>query len=99
VEVAADVENTGASTGDEVAQIYVHQQYGSSSRPVRELKGFERITLAAHEKRTVHFKLGSGELSYWSAAKRAWVVEPARFDVWVGPDSKASLHGNFTTTQ
>jgi beta-glucosidase len=98
-EVTADVENTGPSTADEVPQIYIHQQYGSTSRPVRELKGFERITLAAHEKKTVHFSLGSNELSYWSAAKKAWVEEPARFDVWVGADSQATLHGSFTITQ
>ena len=98
-EVTADVENTGPSTADEVPQIYIHQQYGSTSRPVRELKGFERITLAAHEKKTVHFSLGSNELSYWSEAKKAWVEEPARFDVWVGADSQATLHGSFTITQ
>lgn len=98
-EVTADVENTGPSTADEVPQIYIHQQYGSTSRPVRELKGFERITLAAHEKKTVHFSLGSNELSYWSEAKKAWVEERARFDVWVGADSQATLHGSFTITQ
>jgi len=99
VEVTAEVENTGASTADEVPQIYIHQQYGSASRPVRELRGFERITLAAHEKKTIRFRLGSDELSYWSAAKKAWVEEPARLDVWVGADSKASLHGSFTITE
>ncbi|MGB7762603.1 MAG: beta-glucosidase BglX [Bryobacteraceae bacterium] len=99
MEVTADVENTGASKADEVAQIYIHQQYGSASRPVRELKGFERITLAAHEKKTVRFRLGSDELSYWSTAKKAWGEESARFDVWVGADSTASLHGSFAITQ
>ena len=99
VEVTADVGNTGAFTADEVPQIYIHQQYGSASRPVRELKGFQRITLGPHEKKTVHFKLGIDELSYWSAAKKAWTEEPAAFDVWVGADSKASLHGSFRITQ
>lgn len=99
VEVTADVENAGASTADEVPQIYIHQQYGSASRPVRELKGFQRITLGAHEKRTVRFTLGSDELSYWSGAKKAWTEEPATFDVWVGADSKASLHGSFKIIQ
>jgi beta-glucosidase len=99
LEVTADVENTGASTADEVPQIYIHQQYGSASRPVRELKGFQRITLAGHEKKTIRFKLGSDELTYWSAAKKAWTEEPAVFDVWVGADSTASLHGTFKITQ
>ena len=95
VDVSVDVENTGASSADEVAQLYIHQQSGSTSRPVRELKGFERFTLAAHEKKTVHFSLGNDELTYWSTATKSWVVEPATFDVWVGADSNASLHANF----
>jgi beta-glucosidase len=99
VEVSVDLENTGATSADEVAQLYIHQQYGSTSRPVRELKGFERITLAAHEKKTVHFSLGNDELTYWSTAKNNWVEEPATFDVWVGADSTAQLHANFATTQ
>ncbi len=99
VDVSVDLENTGATSADEVAQLYIHQQYGSTSRPVRELKGFERITLAAHEKKTVHFSLGNDELTYWSTAKNNWVEEPATFDVWVGADSTAQLHANFATTQ
>ena len=55
IEVTADVQNTGSRAGDTVAQLYIHQQAGSASRPVRQLKGFERITLAPGEKKTVHF--------------------------------------------
>jgi beta-glucosidase len=98
VDVSVDLENTGASSADEVAQLYIHQQSGSTSRPVRELKGFERATLSAHEKKTVHFTLGNDELTYWSTATKSWVVEPATFDVWVGADSTASLHANFNIT-
>jgi beta-glucosidase len=98
IDVSVDLENTGVSSADEVAQIYIHQQYGSTSRPVRELKGFERVTLAAHEKKTVHFSLGNDELTYWSTATKSWVEEPATFDVWVGADSTASLHANFNIT-
>src|SRR6185369_14413155 len=58
VEVLVDVENTGRRAGDEVAQLYIHQRYGSSSRPVRELKGFERVAVAPGQKRTVRFTLG-----------------------------------------
>jgi beta-glucosidase len=99
IDVSVDLENTGASSADEVAQLYIHQQSGSTSRPVRELKGFERVTLAAHEKKTVHFALGKDELTYWSTATKSWVEEPATFDVWVGADSNASLHANFKITQ
>ena len=99
IDVSVDLENTSASSADEVAQLYIHQQSGSTSRPVRELEGFERVTLAAHEKKTVHFSLGNDELTYWSTATKSWVEEAATFDVWVGTDSTASLHGNFNITQ
>jgi beta-glucosidase len=98
IDVSVDLENTGATAADEVAQLYIHQQSGSTSRPVRELKGFERVTLAAHEKKTVHFSLGNDELTYWSTARKDWVEERATFDVWVGGDSTASLHANFNIT-
>jgi beta-glucosidase len=52
------VENTGPRAADEVAQLYIHQRYGSASRPVRELKGFERITLGPGQTKTVRFTLG-----------------------------------------
>ena len=91
VEVFADVENTGKRAADEVAQLYIHQRYGSASRPVRELKGFERVTLGPGEKKTVRFTLGKSELTYWSAAAKAWIQDPSTFDVWVGADSTAPL--------
>ena len=95
LEVTAEVQNTGSVAGDEVAQLYIHQQAGSASRPVRQLKGFERITLAPGEKKTVHFTLGKDELSYWSGQSKSWIEEPEQFDVWVGGDSKAPLHATF----
>jgi beta-glucosidase len=95
IEVLVDVENTGRRAGEEVAQLYTHQRYGSASRPVRELKGFERITLAAGEKRTIRFTLGKQELTYWSGAAKAWVQEPATFDLWAGADSTAPLTTTF----
>jgi len=99
IDVSFDVENTGALQADEVAQLYVHQRYGSASRPVRELKGFERTTLAPHAKKTLHMSLGTPELSYWSTAKKDWVEEPADFDVWVGGNSDATLHASFEVKQ
>ncbi|HSD47569.1 MAG TPA: beta-glucosidase BglX [Pyrinomonadaceae bacterium] len=95
VEVSVDVENTGRRAGEEVAQLYIHQRTGSASRPVRELKGFERIALAPGEKKTVRFTLGKSELTYWSAAVKGWVQEPATFDVWAGGDSNATLTTTF----
>ena len=85
------MENTGKRAGDEVAQLYIHQRYGSATRPVRELKGFERLTLDPGQQRTVRFTLGKAELTYWSGAARAWVQEPSVFDLWAGADSNAAL--------
>jgi len=99
IEVTIDVENTGRRAGEEVAQLYIHQRSGSASRPVRELKGFERVVLAPGEKKTVRFTLGKTELTYWSSATRGWVQEPATFDVWAGGDSTTSLQTKFQITR
>ena len=96
--VSVDVENQGAVAGDEVVQLYIHQRAGSASRPVRELKGFERVALAGGEKKTIRFSLGPEELKFWSPQAKEWVVEPEEFDVWVGGDSRASLHSEFRVT-
>lgn len=96
VEVSADVENTGARAGTEVVQLYIHQRAGGASRPVRELKGFEKVTLKPGEKKTVRFSLGKPELSYWNSASKGWVLDAERFDVWVGQDASATLHAEFT---
>ncbi|MCB1330309.1 MAG: beta-glucosidase BglX [Maritimibacter sp.] len=95
LEVSVEVTNTGLVAGDEVVQLYIHQRYGTAARPVRELKGFERITLAPGETRVVRFTLGPDDLSYWSAAKRDWVQDETRFDLWVGGDSTAPLSAGF----
>ncbi len=95
IDVSFEVENTGDSSADEVAQLYIHQGSGSASRPVRELKGFERITLPAHASKTLRMSLGKDELGYWSSSRKDWVTESATFDVWVGANADASLHSNF----
>lgn len=93
--VSVDVTNTGAREGDEVAQLYIHQKWGTDTRPMRQLKGFERITLQPGETKTVTFKLGPDELRYWSTTLGVWTQEAAKFDVWAGGDSLASLHAEF----
>ncbi len=94
-----DVTNTGNRAGDAVVQLYIHQRAGSASRPVRQLKGFQRVNMAAGAKQTIHFTLGPDELRFWSPAQKDWVVEPEQFDVWVGEDSTARLHTEFRLTQ
>lgn len=93
--VSVDVGNTGKYKADEVVQLYIHQRHGTAARPMRELKGFERVTLAPDETRTVHFTLRSEDLSYWAASTRTVVQDSTVFDVYVGSSSTASLAGNF----
>ena len=96
VTVSVTVTNAGERAADEVAQLYIHQRYGSASRPSRELKGFRRITLAAGESQTLRFPLGAHELRYWNAATRAWVIDTTTIDVFAGGDSTAELTTSFT---
>jgi beta-glucosidase len=63
---------------------------------VRELKGFQRVALAAGESRTLTFPLGPGELRYWNAAARDWVIDTTTIDVFAGTDSTALLTACFT---
>ena len=99
VTVSVEVTNIGDRDADEVVRLYLHQRYGTASRPVRELKGFQRITLAAGESRTVSFPVGPDARRYWNAAVRDWVTDTSTFDVWVGGDSTAELAGTFEITK
>jgi beta-glucosidase len=95
VTVSVNVANVGDRDGDEVVQLYLHQQHGTASRPGRELKGFQRVTLAAGETRTLQFQITPNERRYWNAAARDWVIDPSTYDVWVGGDSAAQLSTTF----
>ncbi|MEI9992443.1 MAG: glycoside hydrolase family 3 N-terminal domain-containing protein [Rhizomicrobium sp.] len=87
VTVSVDVKNTGAVAGDAVVQLYLHQQVASVTRPVKELKGFQRVTLAPGESKTLTFTVGPHELRMYNQAMRR-VVEPGAFDVMVGGNSQ-----------
>lgn len=95
VSVGVTVTNNGGRAGDEVVQLYIHQRHGTASRPVRELKGFQRITLDAGESKPVTFRLGPDELRYWNASARDWVIDSTTIDVYVGGDSTAGLTTSF----
>lgn len=95
VTVTADVTNGGARAGDEVVQLYIHQQTGTSARPIRELKGFQRVSLGAGETRHVRFALTPDELRYWTAVSGSWVQDESQFDVWIGGSSSADLASHF----
>ena len=88
VTVSVDVTNTGGRAGDEVVQLYVHDQVASVTRPIKELKGFERVTLAPGETRSVSFTLGPDAFSLWNLDMKE-VVEPGRFDIMTGPKGPA----------
>ena len=96
VTVSVTVTNVGERPGDEVAQLYIHQRYGSASRPIRELKGFQRLSIAPGESQTLRFPLGPDELRYWNAATRDWVIDTTTIDVFVGGDSTAAQSASFT---
>jgi len=93
--VSVDVRNTGSRDGTEVVQLYIRDLVGSLTRPVRELKGFERIALKVGEKRTVTFTLKPEHLGFYNSNKR-FVVEPGDFKVWVAQSSVGGLEADFT---
>ncbi|GAB3812570.1 glycoside hydrolase family 3 N-terminal domain-containing protein [Tessaracoccus terricola] len=97
-EVRFTVTNTGEMASDEVAQLYIHQRHGTSARPVRELKGFERLHLEPGESRQVTLPLGPDQLRYWSAVTRDWIQDATTIDVFVGGDSTAELTASFEVT-
>jgi beta-glucosidase len=96
IRASVTVANTGTRAADDVVQLYLHRRYGSASRPVRELKGFRRVTLPPGQKQEISFTVGREDRAHWSAAKEGWVVEPSDFDVWVGDSSTATLHDSFS---
>jgi beta-glucosidase len=96
VTVTATVTNVGDRPADDVAQLYIHQRHGTASRPVRELKGFQRFSLGPGTSRRLTFRLGPDELTYWNAATRDWVIDPTTVDVSIGGDSLADLTTSFT---
>ena len=86
VTVSFDLKNVGTRPGVETAQLYIRDQVGSTSRPVKELRGWKRVSLNPGEQQSVKFTLGKAELALLDA-KWQPVVEPGTFLVWVGPSS------------
>ena len=92
--VSVEVENTGKRTGDEVVQLYIRDLVASMTRPVKELKGFQRVSLQPGEKRRVEFVLGNEHLGFWNREMR-YVVEPGEFRVMVGSNSAEVIEAKF----
>ena len=95
--VSVEVENVGQRVGDEVVQLYIRDPVATMSRPVKELKGFQRVMLQPGEKRRVQFVLDREHLGFWNRAMR-YVVEPGEFRVMVGSNSVDVLEAKFQVT-
>jgi beta-glucosidase len=96
--VSVDVEDVGKRTGDEVVQLYIRDVAASMTRPVKELKGFQRVTLQPGEKRRVEFVLTAAQLGFWNREMR-FVVEPGEFKVMVGPNSEDLIETKFEVAE
>ena len=94
VTVSAELHNVGHRAGDEVVQLYLRDLVGSVTRPVKELKGFERVTLQPDEKRHIEFRLTPEQLGFYDRGMR-FVVEPGTFRVTVGTSSVDGLEATF----
>ena len=93
--LTVEISNTGDRDGQEIAQCYVRDLYGSITRPVKELKGFQKISLQAGASRTVRFEVPVSSLAFWDQHMQ-YRVEPGDFKVWIGPDSASGLEGSFS---
>ncbi|MCX2783043.1 glycoside hydrolase family 3 C-terminal domain-containing protein [Microbulbifer thermotolerans] len=86
VRVSVEVRNIGERAGDEVVQLYIRDKVSSVTRPVKELRGFRRLSLQPGETQVVEFTLDSEDLSLWNSAMQR-VLEPGEFDIMAGPNS------------
>ena len=96
--VSADLTNTGTVAGDDVVQLYIHQDGTTILQPVRRLDGFQRVTLAPGQTKTITFTLGPGNIGFYTNTPGQFVVEPGTVDVYVGDSSVGGLQGQFTVT-
>lgn len=91
----ATIRNTSSVDGTEVVQLYVRDLVGSIARPVKELKGFQRVDLKAGESKTIEFKLSTNDLAFYGKdlVKK---TEAGDFDIWIGPNSRDGLKAKFS---
>lgn len=94
LKVSAKIKNTGKTTATEIVQLYVQDVVGSVTRPVRELKGFQRITLEPGKSETVSFTIHTDDLAFHNQAMEL-VTEPGDFNVWIAPNAAEGLKGSF----
>ena len=95
VTIEAQLTNSGDRTSDEVVQLYIRDRVASVTRPVRELKGFEKITIEPGETITASFTINREDLLF-VGRDNTWQVEPGEFDVWIAPSAIGGVRGGFT---
>jgi beta-glucosidase len=95
VTVSADITNTGTVAGADVGQLYIHEDGTTILQPVRKLDGFQRVTLAPGQTKTVTFTLGPDQFGFYNNSGQ-FEVDPGTVDVWVGDSSAGGLPGSFT---
>jgi beta-glucosidase len=95
LKVSAQIENTGSLTSREIVQLYIRDCVGVVTRPVKELKGFQKIELKPGEKRRVVFELPASSLAFLDAELHS-IIEPGEFEVWIAPNSRDGLKGEFS---
>ena len=88
MEVSVDIKNTGKVAGKEVVQLYVADQESTVIRPIKELKGFEKVELAPGETKTVTFRLNKRAFAYYSVKIHDWHVESGKFTIMIGASSR-----------
>jgi len=98
VTASVTVTNTGAYDGEETVQLYIQDVVGSSTRPVKELKGFQKVFLKKGESRTVQFAVSANELKFWNSELK-YVSEPGAFNVFIGGNSSDVKKASFTLTK
>ena len=98
VRVSVKVTNSGKRDGDEVVQLYLRDLVASTTRPVRELKGFRKVSLKAGESKVVEFTIQPEDMAFCRADMK-FAQEPGDFHVWIGHDSNADLQGGFTVKE
>ncbi len=96
--VSADLTNTGTVAGDDVVQLYIHQDGTTILQPVRRLDGFQRVTLTPGQTKTITLTLRPGNIGFYTNTPGQFVVEPGTVDVYVGDSSVGGLQGQFTVT-
>jgi beta-glucosidase len=97
IPIYIDITNVGVHAGAEVVQLYTRDRFASITRPVRELKRFKKVYLKPGEWQRLAFELTAEDLAFFGKDNN-WKTEPGDFDVWIGSDSRATHHAQFTLT-